>query len=62
MISKEESLAGPYLKFNLVKGIVGGNGKDSGEIRFGEEGLAVVYRGDTHGGAGGLILSCISNS
>ena len=61
MISKEESLAGPYLKFNLVKGIVGGNGKDSGEIRFGEEGLAVVYLGDAYVGAGGIILSFIAN-
>ena len=29
--------------------------KVSGEVRFGEEGLAVVYRVDTHGGSGGLI-------
>ena len=33
-----------------MKGILGGNAKDSGEIQFGEEGLAVVYRGDAHVG------------
>ena len=44
-----------------MKGIVGGNTKDSGDVRFGEEVLQVVYRGDTHGRARGIILSYISN-
>ena len=34
---------------------------DSGEVRFGEEGLAVVYHGDTHVGVRGIIISCIAN-
>ena len=41
---------GFYIKLHLVKGIVGENGEDSVEIRFGEEFLVVVYRGDTYGG------------
>ena len=48
-------------KLHLVKSIVGGNADDYGEVRFWEEGLTVVYRGDTHCGAGGIILSYISN-
>ena len=44
-----------------MKGIVGGNSKDYGEVRFEEEILAVVYRGDVHVGAGGIILSFIAN-
>ena len=45
-----------------MKGIVGGYSKDSGEVRFGEEGLAVVYLVDAHVGAGGVIISYIANS
>ena len=44
-----------------MKGVVGGNSKDSVEIRFGEEVLAVVYRGETHGGVRGIVLRCIYN-
>ena len=51
-----------YLKLHLMKGTVGGNAEDSGEIRFGEEGLAVVYCVDAHVGAGVIILSYISNT
>ena len=39
-----------------MKGIVGGNAEDYGEIRFGEEVLSIVYRGDTHGGVRRIIL------
>ena len=45
-----------------MKGIVGGNAENSGEIRFGEESILVVYRGYDHVGAGGIILSYIYNS
>ena len=44
-----------------MKGIVGENYEDYGEIRFGEEGIAVVYRGYTHGGVRGIILSYNDN-
>ena len=44
-----------------MKGIVGGNAKNSGEARFGEEGLTVVYLGDANVGAGGIILRYIVN-
>ena len=44
-----------------MKGIVGRNAKDSGEVRFGEEGIAVVYHGDAHVGSGGIIISYIYN-
>ena len=44
-----------------MKGILGGNSEDSGEIWFGEEGLVVFYHGDTHGGVRGIIISCIDN-
>ena len=44
-----------------MKGILGGNAKDYGEVRFGEEVVVVVYHGDSHVGAGGLIISYISN-
>ena len=38
-----------YFKLHLVmKEIVDGNAKDYGEVQFEEEGLAVVYRGDSH--------------
>ena len=40
----------------LVEGVLGGNAKDSGDIQFGEEGSAVVYRGNTHNVAWGIIL------
>ena len=52
---------GFYPKLHLVKVIVGGNAKDSGDIQFWEEGLMVVYRGDTHVGVWGTILSYIAN-
>ena len=52
---------GFYLRFNLAKGIVGGNAEDFGEVRFWEEGLVVVYCGDTRGGEGRVILSYIAN-
>ena len=52
---------GFYLNFHSVKGAVCGNSKGSGYIWFGEDGLAVVYRGDTCGGLGGVLLSCIAN-
>ena len=44
-----------------MKDIVGRNAKDSGEVRFGEEGVAVVYHGYAHVGAGGIIISYIYN-
>ena len=44
-----------------MKGIVGGNPKNSGEVRFREEGLTVVYLGDANVGAGGIILRYIVN-
>ena len=44
-----------------MKRIVGGDAEDSGEVHFGEEGLAVIYRGDTHIGAGLTILSYNAN-
>ena len=31
-----------YLKLHLVKGIVGDNSEDYGEVWFGEEGITVV--------------------
>ena len=52
---------GFYLKLCLVKVGVCGDAEGSGEIQFGEEGLAVVYRGYTHGGVWGIILSYIYN-
>ena len=45
-----------------MKGIVGGNAKDYGVVCFEEEGLTVVYHGDTHVGSGKIILIYISNS
>ena len=54
-------IVGFYLKLYLAKGIVGGNAKDSGDIQLWEEGLTVVYRGDTHVGVWGTILSYIAN-
>ena len=39
-----------------MKIIVGGNSKDSGEVQFREESFAVVYLGDAHVGAGGIII------
>ena len=45
----------------MVKGIVGGNAENYGEIRFGEEGITVVYHGDTHGRVQGRIIIYISN-
>ena len=53
---------GFYLNFHFVEGIVGRNAKDSGDIRFGDEGLTVVYRGDNHGWLLGIIISYIANS
>ena len=38
-----------------MKGIIFGNVNDSGDIWFGEEGLAVVYLGNNNGGLGGII-------
>ena len=52
---------GFQLKLYLVKGISGGNAECSGEIQFGEEGPAVLYRGDTHGGVWGINLSYVAN-
>ena len=52
---------GFYLKIHLVKGIIGGNAKNSGKIRVGEECLAVIYHGCTHGGLRGKILRYIAN-
>ena len=52
---------GFQLKLHLVKGIVGGNADDYGDIQFGKEVLAVFYCGDTHGGVWGIILSYIAN-
>ena len=40
-----------------MKGTVGGNAKDYGEVCFGEEGLAVVYHIYTHSGPEGIIIS-----
>ena len=48
------------IKLYLVQGIVGGDAKDYGDIQFGQEGLAVVYRVDTHSGVWVIILSYIS--
>ena len=50
-----------YLRLHLVKGIVGRNAEDYGEVRFGEEGLEVVYHGDNHVGTGEKILRYITN-
>ena len=44
-----------------MKGIVGGNDKDYGDICFGVHCLAVFYREDTHGGVREIILSSIYN-
>ena len=44
-----------------MKGIVGGIAKDSGKVYFGEEVLVVVYHGDDHVEAGGIILIYIDN-
>ena len=52
---------GFYLRLNLVKGIVGGNAEDFGEVRSWEEGLVVVYCGDTRGGEGRAIIRYIAN-
>ena len=52
---------GFYIKLHLVKGILGGNAEDSGEIRFGEEGITVVYLEYTNDGVRGKILSYIDN-
>ena len=44
-----------------MKGIIFGNVNDSGDIWFGEEGLAVVYLGNNNGGLGGIIKRYIAN-
>ena len=49
------------LKLHLVKGIVGGNSENSGDIRFGEEGLDLIYHVDTHGGSQEIIIMYIYN-
>ena len=43
-----------------MKGTVGENSNDYGEVQFVEEGLTVFYRGYYHGAAGRIILSYIS--
>ena len=52
---------GFWIKFHLVKFIVGVNANDSGEISFREEGPTVVYRRDTHVGVRGMVLRYITN-
>ena len=44
-----------------MKGIVGGNSENSGDIRFGEEGLDLIYHVDTHGGSQEIIIMYIYN-
>ena len=50
-----------WCKLHLVKVIIGGNSKNSGEVRFGEEDLAVVYHVDSHVGAGGVIIIFVAD-
>ena len=52
---------GFYLKLCLVKVGVCGDAEGSGEIQFGEEGLAVVYCGYTPGVLWGMIISYTAN-
>ena len=44
-----------------MKGILYGNSQDYGEIQFAEEGLVVVYCGDTHDRVRGIIIIYIAN-
>ena len=50
---------GFYLKLCLVKVGVCGDAEGSGEIQFGEEGLAVVYPGYNRGRLRGIVISYI---
>ena len=60
-VGVNRNIIGFYLKLNLVNVVVGGNAEDCGEIHFGEEGIAVVYCGDTHGVVRGINISFIAN-
>ena len=46
---------------HLARGIIGGNAKYYGEVRFEEEGLKVVYCGYAQVGSGKKIISYIAN-
>ena len=49
------------IKLHFMQVVVGGNANDSGEIQFGEEGIAVVQRLYTHGRVWVTIIIYIAN-
>ena len=60
-VGVDRNSVGFYLKLHLVKVIVVGYAKDSGEVPSREEVLAIFEHGDAHVGSGVIILSYISN-